>query len=466
MSTKLISQAQILLGCGCGEWESCWTSCFCPSCASPKCSSRCLSSSLASTYCPRCLENVPSTEAAAYGGRCKKCFECLRCPGVSLQLFPRKALGDFFLACPLCHWTSLALPSDDPRSSAPSPAELLAAFMQAERDAQAAQRPQGQFEQLCRRAASDHHAFLHRKKIEGHAIFQSKLLKEQKTHAVEDRPHSSSQQINLSSPSHHIDPLAPVNAMLDLRGQKLSFPSLSTQPRASLLDAPHPTPGADPFSLSSQSSVPIASSPPAFSLAESTAALRPDLAFADLPPQRVRLASRQHRRCGTCASSLIAPDLGPSKATFNQLFLASTALPRLSLDERLSIHQQPGGEDASQHDSVVVYQMTLVFRNPVRETPFKVVILKSSDDDDARLAPRCSGRLVEIPPEFVVEALPSLTETKPTTTSPIHKLPLRVSAPSHLSELSFAFQVVFSPVSTSSSDKQFTIPFFISCRIH
>lgn len=81
-----------------------------------------------SYYCPHCLENLASSEAFALGGRCKKCFTCPRCTA-PLALHQPPSPANCHFRCGYCRWDSLPL-----ALAAPTPAELLAAALERERN--------------------------------------------------------------------------------------------------------------------------------------------------------------------------------------------------------------------------------------------------------------------------------------------------------------------------------------------
>ena len=65
--------------CGeCGDAVPLCTQYACRQCQRVECG-LCVAEELESFFCPHCLDNLPSAEAALHGGRCSKCFECPVC---------------------------------------------------------------------------------------------------------------------------------------------------------------------------------------------------------------------------------------------------------------------------------------------------------------------------------------------------------------------------------------------------
>ena len=422
---------------------------MCKKCRAVKCEG-CVVTELASTYCPRCLENVPSTEAAAYGGRCKKCHECARCPGVALQFFHRKTLGDVYLMCPFCRWSSLGFAEGDGRSSAPSPSELVAALMAAEREG-AAQRA---FEEELKRLQADHYRFTHERRIEGNTVFASKRVREARSAELDSS--ASSSISSSSSPS----PFSPSSASLDAPpsdghprlpekfkslerrvesgAEGMGFAALTRLQRsmASLEGHSESLADASSYSLSETDSFAHSNHPQQPRSQQSNA-----LQQSQLPPLRVRLSCRKSKKCRDCQQPLVLPDLGPSKSTFNQLHTASQLLPRLTIDEQLS--------DIDENQSS--FCVSLILRcSPPKDGPLAVSFAPLPDP----LSSYCTARVLALPDALTLPAAaPAEGLSQPSDIS--RRLSLRVAG--RLSEtplFSFGFSVVYG----LAADLEITVP--------
>jgi len=108
---------------------------FCDSC-SRVVSRRELSEDVDSYYCPNCLELMPSSEAALYGMRCSKCWECPVCFSTLTTAAVGAVAGEqtFHLACGYCRWSSRG------RFEAQQPEVLFAQIMAREREGEPRQR--------------------------------------------------------------------------------------------------------------------------------------------------------------------------------------------------------------------------------------------------------------------------------------------------------------------------------------
>ncbi|CAG0913985.1 unnamed protein product [Notodromas monacha] len=69
----------VLYMCDCGNLKPITEVYLCKICFALRCKTTCLSTEIDSHYCPGCLENLPSAEAAYNGNRCSNCLECPVC---------------------------------------------------------------------------------------------------------------------------------------------------------------------------------------------------------------------------------------------------------------------------------------------------------------------------------------------------------------------------------------------------
>lgn len=108
---------------------------FCDGC-SRIVSRRDLAEDIDSYYCSHCLENMPSSEAMAYGMRCSKCWECPVCSTTAAMCVASRAASEqcYHFACNYCRWTSRGL------LEAAQPEQLVAKVNALEREAEPRQR--------------------------------------------------------------------------------------------------------------------------------------------------------------------------------------------------------------------------------------------------------------------------------------------------------------------------------------
>lgn len=97
----------------------------------------CIIEEIESYYCPQCLENFPSSEAASYKNRCPR-LDCFMCPCCSANLATVLSIVEghsdtqAYLSCGYCHWDSIGR-----GLCAASGTALLTLMMDIERDQQA-----------------------------------------------------------------------------------------------------------------------------------------------------------------------------------------------------------------------------------------------------------------------------------------------------------------------------------------
>uniref|UniRef100_A0A0R3RF98 Dynactin subunit 4 n=1 Tax=Elaeophora elaphi TaxID=1147741 RepID=A0A0R3RF98_9BILA len=98
----LFSIDHVRYECSCGEWESLNRLYFCRHCSNIRCMF-CVSQEMDTSFCPSCLDNVPTAEARQKRNRCSNCYQCPIC-GVSAVI---RASGEtYHLSCNTCRWTT------------------------------------------------------------------------------------------------------------------------------------------------------------------------------------------------------------------------------------------------------------------------------------------------------------------------------------------------------------------------
>jgi len=317
------------LGCGSCEFSFPLERVYCCKKCSHVVCPLCVDEELASFYCPQCLAVVASRQALELDNRCRRCASCPLCqaPLQTLQLDDDDTATNnntddakaprFCLRCPHCRWSSAELRAHSdgtPSSTSPLLCDSVEALQKA--------------------------LLAHSSTAVPWADTVQTALQAERTAAQQ-----AAQQKNAHAKSTYV------------RGATVTPRKTPRKPSSTAPGTPAPassaaSSGGAPFSLADRyrldeqrvardDTAPPAAAPPQSEPIESANLSTVDQRLRDaamsskkdcLWPRRMLLETRTVKRCGSCKSLLVKPDLAPDKASFSQMNASAVEiLPNIEL---------------------------------------------------------------------------------------------------------------------------------------